>query len=787
MEIKPTYCDLHIHTFPDANKREGYDYDHEILIAKVLEASKGAPALISLTDHNTINAAAYKAVLSMESELFNLVLGVEVHVKSNGPRPYHSHMYFNVAPDDEAAIAQINEILDGLYPDKLPSLDSDIPKLPDILNAFRKYDFLFLPHGGQSHSTFDEAVEEGELFDDLMMLSTYHNTFDGFTARSASNVEKTERYFERIGISEFTNLLTGSDNYNPADYPRPKAEDAEAFSPTWIFSAPTFDGLRLALSEKTRLRYSAEEPEGFSDLAPSVVRVKLGNDVADIDVDLSAGLNVVIGGSSSGKTLFAETIARSAGALADEDKNSCYDKFGIDEADVVRGDNATPYYINQSYISKVVDKAVDHETIESIKILRDVFPDDPEAYEESRQSFSRVRSLILDLFSAAKDAQAAKENLGRYRHLVDLLTTARSSHNPVVAMIPGVSEEKKLAWNESKYTAFISALDDLVDCFDSNPLLDSLQEPAKALKEEVARGKEICGLSESVLSVLKASKKDYESAEEAVKDSDRKKEEDFEAIVASASRFVDGLDRFSKTKGQLLTTSFGTKPKTKSLTGHTLSVTYSFEMSGDLLLKIINGFVLDSQRFQTVEEITAETLLLSKVDRRKKIASLDQWATKVAAEIESNCKREFAIKTSSGKDWAGLSEGRKTAVLLDLILGYKGNTAPLIIDQPEDNLASDYINEGLAKAIQGSKSSRQTIVVTHNATIPMLADAQTVVLCRQIDGGKLLIRSAPLEGLIDGKRMLDWIAEITDGGKQSVQKRFRKYNFRHFEGGNDER
>lgn len=290
-----------------------------------------------------------------------------------------------------------------------------------------------------------------------------------------------------------------------------------------------------------------------------------------------------------------------------------------------------------------------------------------------------------------------------------------------------------------------------------------------------------------MLSVLKASKKDYESAEEAVKDSDRKKEEDFEAIVASASRFVDGLDRFSKTKGQLLTTSFGTKPKTKSLTGHTLSVTYSFEMSGDLLLKIINGFVLDSQRFQTVEEITAETLLLSKVDRRKKIASLDQWATKVAAEIESNCKREFAIKTSSGKDWAGLSEGRKTAVLLDLILGYKGNTAPLIIDQPEDNLASDYINEGLAKAIQGSKSSRQTIVVTHNATIPMLADAQTVVLCRQIDGGKLLIRSAPLEGLIDGKRMLDWIAEITDGGKQSVQKRFRKYNFRHFEGGNDER
>ena len=120
-------------------------------------------------------------------------------------------------------------------------------------------------------------------------------------------------------------------------------------------------------------------------------------------------------------------------------------------------------------------------------------------------------------------------------------------------------------------------------------------------------------------------------------------------------------------------------------------------------------------------------------------------------------------------------------MLLDLILGFDGNTAPLIIDQPEDNLAADYINDGLAAAIKGSKATRQTIVVTHNATIPMLADAQTVVLCRNVNG-KLVIRSARLEGSIDGKRALDWVVEITDGGEPSVQKRFRKYNFKRFGG-----
>ena len=153
----------------------------------------------------------------------------------------------------------------------------------------------------------------------------------------------------------------------------------------------------------------------------------------------------------------------------------------------------------------------------------------------------------------------------------------------------------------------------------------------------------------------------------------------------------------------------------------------------------------------------------------------------VASYLEKEKRRTFSITTRNGLNWDSLSEGRKTAVLLDLILSFEGNTAPLIIDQPEDNLAADYINDGLTNAIKGSKATRQTIVVTHNATIPMLADAQTVILCQSHDG-KLDIKSAPLEGMIDGKRALDWIVEITDGGEPSVQKRFRKYNFRRFGG-----
>ena len=113
------------------------------------------------------------------------------------------------------------------------------------------------------------------------------------------------------------------------------------------------------------------------------------------------------------------------------------------------------------------------------------------------------------------------------------------------------------------------------------------------------------------------------------------------------------------------------------------------------------------------------------------------------------------------------------------MLKYNEDTAPLIIDQPEDNLANTYINQDLIKAIKTAKRNKQIIMVSHNATIPMLGDAQNIVLCRNIDN-KIVIRSAKLEGMIDDKLVIDYIAEITDGGKKAIKKRFKKYNFKKY-------
>jgi len=49
----------------------------------------------------------------------------------------------------------------------------------------------------------------------MMERSVYYNQFDGFTARSESKRDETDKYFQKLGISDFVNLVTCSDNYDP--------------------------------------------------------------------------------------------------------------------------------------------------------------------------------------------------------------------------------------------------------------------------------------------------------------------------------------------------------------------------------------------------------------------------------------------------------------------------------------------------------------------------------------------------------------------------------------------
>ncbi len=124
-----------------------------------------------------------------------------------------------------------------------------------------------------------------------------------------------------------------------------------------------------------------------------------------------------------------------------------------------------------------------------------------------------------------------------------------------------------------------------------------------------------------------------------------------------------------------------------------------------------------------------------------------------------------------------LSSGQKaTAVLLLLLLE---SEAPLVVDQPEDDLDNRFITEGVVPIVRYEKRQRQFVFSTHNANIPVLGDAELIlglVASGEAGDGHAEI-PAGNAGSIDTPSVRELLAETLEGGKDAFDLRRSKYGF----------
>ena len=124
-----------------------------------------------------------------------------------------------------------------------------------------------------------------------------------------------------------------------------------------------------------------------------------------------------------------------------------------------------------------------------------------------------------------------------------------------------------------------------------------------------------------------------------------------------------------------------------------------------------------------------------------------------------------------------LSTGQKaTAILLLLLLE---SQAPLVVDQPEDDLDNRFIMDSIVPKMREEKRRRQFVFATHNANIPVIGDAEMIVglfATGEPDQGKSRI-SPEYMGSIDTKAVREMVEDVLEGGKDAFETRRMKYGF----------
>ena len=118
------------------------------------------------------------------------------------------------------------------------------------------------------------------------------------------------------------------------------------------------------------------------------------------------------------------------------------------------------------------------------------------------------------------------------------------------------------------------------------------------------------------------------------------------------------------------------------------------------------------------------------------------------------------------RDFKKLSLGQQQSVLLALMLTSESR-APLIVDQPEDNLDSEFIYKTLVPVIRAAKERRQVIVVTHNANIAVLGDAELIVALKATSEKAQVVT----RGSIDHPPTCEAACNILEGSREAFDRR----------------
>ncbi|HEX6981290.1 MAG TPA: hypothetical protein VF181_00880 [Balneolaceae bacterium] len=146
-----------------------------------------------------------------------------------------------------------------------------------------------------------------------------------------------------------------------------------------------------------------------------------------------------------------------------------------------------------------------------------------------------------------------------------------------------------------------------------------------------------------------------------------------------------------------------------------------------------------------------------------------------------------------GDELEDMSPGKKSFVLLRLLIDLDHSKCPILIDQPEDDLDNRSIYTQVVNFLREKKKERQIIIVTHNPNLVLGADAELIIVANQ-EGNDTQNRKYHFEyvsGSIEFTKkqnddidevlykrgVQEHICEILEGGEEAFNKRKNKYSF----------
>jgi len=214
--------------------------------------------------------------------------------------------------------------------------------------------------------------------------------------------------------------------------------------------------------------------------------------------------------------------------------------------------------------------------------------------------------------------------------------------------------------------------------------------------------------------------------------------------------------------------------------------------------------VFDQRKLAQFDEVALQDYKYSKTTFKEDVEKIAKGILDKKIVLKNSFSRKEAI-TKLTKNWftfdyvikqdgdkiSEMSPGKKSFVLLKLLIELDNSKCPILLDQPEDDLDNRSIYFDLVQFIKSKKKERQIIIATHNPNLVVGADAECIVVANQkgdksknkiydfeyVQGAlEYSFTDDKIEEVLYSQGIQEHVCDILEGGKIAFENRKNKYN-----------
>ena len=772
--------DLHIHSCA-SSKKDGKKVKNNTLerIPLLIEKlNENEVNICAITDHDTFSYEMYSTLKKAEkddSSIQKVLPGVEFTVSflDDNQQNKSVHVVSIFSDKDESKIKSIEKILI----DNPPSTGGFYME-EDFLKILRLIDIDTILIAHQKNTLSTKKVRDNDvnaLGENKFLELVESDFFESYEFKNKRHEILNKNHLAIKNMQDKVRFVTGTDCHDWSVYPKEDASDElDVFPYTYAKCLPTFKGLVMAVTNNRRLK----RVDSFFNVDKFTLdSINIEKNGKKLQIPLSKGINVIIGDNSIGKSMLLHSLTgfEKDGEKLEPKIKSGYQKYAKDNSLKIKKQLSKDNVFHFDMQGEVRKKFESNQLVATE--FSKYFPKniDPKPYQSIIEN--EINNLINFLdkkFSIEKEMlRLTKFDIHESKEFAESLS--------FVGNVRSIKKDSDIFKNiQSKIKQVDIDIDEVLKLN-----LDELDaDEFRKIKAQIN------GIKTKYIEKEETVKKENSRIESVAKNIDKAKKRHDKIITDEQKLDTTFIEKTNSLKESIIKIIKQSQslPEYKVSIESTAVKPATNPIQEYNFISKINVDVIDSDYFSKQLKkvfrankkidfniISEKALCDSLLHYDRSIPVLQFFKDALLREFEKDFEPKNTITLNDMDATRELSAGLNAKIYFDL-LSYESNMEGIyIIDQPEDNVSQPSIKEYLLDCFSAMSDNRQIIMVSHNPQFIVNLDIDNLIYLSKTETGELTVKYGALEYENDDYSILDIVANNIDGGLDTIQKRWKRY------------